>query len=112
LKPAAVAEGAGNPITAVRRSDAKTMIQYRYCCNEIDVSKTTLKEAIEKNNYIKHECWINSLYDFYHDSLLSPDKQRYRITRESLLKLLNKTEDTIKQGLRFNDVLPFLFNIS
>jgi len=52
LKPAAVAEGAGNPITAVRRSDAKVIIQYSYCCNEIDVSKSTLKEAIEKKNYI------------------------------------------------------------
>jgi len=38
---------------------------------------------------------------------VNPDKQRYRITRESLLKLLNKTEDTIKQGLTFDEVLPF-----
>ena len=57
-------------------------IKNRYSSTQIDVSKNTFKEAIERKNYIKDECWINSIYDFYKDSLLRPDKKRNLITRE------------------------------
>jgi hypothetical protein len=46
--------------------------------------------------------------DFYSDTILSPNKAvRYRITREKLLQILNVSEETVKDGLTVNDVVPF-----
>ena len=81
-------------------------IKYRYGSTHIDVSKNTFKEAIERKNYIKDECWINSIYDFYKDSLMRPDKKRNPIFREIILKDLGRTQENIKNGLTIHDVLP------
>ena len=35
-----------------------------------------MKEATENEKYIKNECWLNSIYDFYHDSLLRTTRRR------------------------------------
>ena len=56
---------------------------------------------------MKNECWINSIYDCYHDTLLRTDKKRNMITRATILEVLGRTEDNIKQGLTVDDVLPF-----
>ena len=90
------AVGEESPAKTAKRSEGKVMINYGYSSNQIDVSKNTLKEAIEKKNYIKDECWINSIYDFYNDSLLRPDEKRNMITRKTILKDLNRTEENIK----------------
>ena len=50
----------------------------------------TFKDLIEKKHYIKNECWINILYDFYGDNLLSQEKKRNLITREIILEILGK----------------------
>ena len=86
-------------------------INYRYSSTQIDVSRSTFKEAIERQNYIKDECWTNSVYDFYKDSVLRPDKKNL-ITREIILKDLGRTEENIKKGLTINEVLPFSRSIS
>ena len=83
------------------------MIQYCYASNQIDVAQDTLQEAMKNEKYVKNECWLNSIYDFYHDSLLRTDKKRSMITRETILQVLDRTEDNIKHGLTINDVLPF-----
>ena len=62
LKPAVVGEG---PATTSKRSEDKVGIKYRYSSIQIDVSKSTFKEAIERQKWIKDGCWINSIYDFY-----------------------------------------------
>ena len=54
-----------------------------------------IKEVIQRKNYIKDELWKNSIYDFYKDSLLRPDKKRNLITREIILKGLGRTEENI-----------------
>ena len=41
---------------------------------------------------------LNSIYDFYHDSLLRTDKKKGMVTRESILQVLDRTEDNIKHG--------------
>ena len=48
---------------------------------------------------MENECWINTLYDFYGDNLLSQDKKRNVITRDIILETLGRTEDNIKEGL-------------
>ena len=35
------------------------------------------------------------------------DKRRSMITRETILQVLDRTDDNIKQGLTIDDVLPF-----
>jgi hypothetical protein len=86
----------------------KVTITYRYCSNVLDLTKDTFAEAIKNERYVKNECFINSLYDFYGDRLLDPRRaQRYRISREDILKLLGKTEESVKEGLTIKEVLPF-----
>ena len=53
------------------------------------------------------ECCINTLYDNYEQTLLRPDKQNNLITRETILEVLGKTEEDIKEGLTIKEVLPF-----
>ena len=90
------------PLLTRKRADDKLMIQYRYASNQIGVSKDTM--------YVENECWINSIYDFYQDTLLRPDKKKNMITRETILQVLGRTEEDIKQGLTVDDVLPFSSN--
>ena len=83
------------------------MIQYSYASYQIDVAQDTMKEAMQNEKYVKNECWLNSIYDFYHDSLLRTDKRKGMVTTGTILQVLDRTEDNIKQGLTIDDVLPF-----
>ena len=77
-------------------------------------NKNTFRQALEKKNYRRNECWLNTLYDHYHDTLLNPNRsQRYVVTREKILNIINRTEETIKDGLTIDDILPFFqhFNL-
>jgi len=38
-------------------------------------SAKTFFEAIENKNYVRDECWINTLVDFYGDNLMSNKKE-------------------------------------
>ena len=67
----------------------------------------TFKEAIENKNYKENECWNNTIYDFYKDTLLS-DKRRKHITRETSLHDIGMTEETIKNGISVNKIVLFL----
>ncbi len=53
------------------------------------------------------ECWINTLYDNYEQTLLRSDKQKNLITRETILEVLGRTEEDIKDGLTIKEILPF-----
>ena len=70
----------------------------------------TLQEAIEIKNYIKNECWINTIVDFYGSTLMSANKRKH-VTREIILKDINKTEENIKDGVSVKDIIPFFQEI-
>ena len=38
------------------------------------------------------ECWINTLYDNYEQTLLRSDKKKNLVTREAILEVLCRTE--------------------
>jgi len=78
-----------------------------YINTEFDLTTDTFTEAIDNDNYVVNECWLNTLYDFYKDTLLSTTKQRNVITRQKILEIIDRTEDNIKEGLTFEDVIPF-----
>jgi hypothetical protein len=96
-----------NPKGSTKKTTEDIAIKYAYISNELDLSKNTFKEAIAKKHYRKNECWINTLMDIYGDTLLSKDKQRYRLTREKLLQIIGRTEETIANGLTIQEMEPF-----
>ena len=53
------------------------------------------------------ECWVNTIYVNFQDKLLRPDKTKNIITRETILDVLGRTEEDIKDGLTTDEVLPF-----
>ena len=54
-----------------------------------------------------NECWLNVLEENYSDTLLRQDKQQNLITREMILNLLNKTEETVKNGSSISEIMLF-----
>ena len=93
---------------AMAAAGDKMTINYRYCCNQLDLAKDTFAEAMQNNLYKSNECWINTIYDFYGETLLDPNKhQRYRIERKDILQILGKTEENVKDGLTIQEVVPF-----
>jgi hypothetical protein len=102
------AEGGANPAaTRKRASGEKVAIQFRYCTTTLDLSKKTFREALQRGNHHQSECWINTIYDNYEKTLLRPEKTKNRITRETILEVLGRTEEDIKDGLTIEEVLPF-----
>ena len=98
----------GDPAASRKRAAGeKVAIQFRYCSNTADLSKRTFREALQKGSHHVSECWINTLYDNYEQTLLRSDKQQNLITRETILEVLGRTEENIKEGLTIKEVLPF-----
>jgi len=93
--------------TARQRDTTKISRRFSYLTTELDLSKDTFKEAIQYKQYIQNECWINTLYDFYGDNLLSQDKKRNYISRSMILEIIGKTEENVKEGISIHDMLPF-----
>ena len=86
------------PKRVKNRNTQKIGVYSRYTTTIMDVNKETFRDAISINKYIENECFINSIYDFYHDKLLSPDKKRNRITRAKILEIIGRTEEDVKIG--------------
>jgi hypothetical protein len=91
-----------NPKRTAKQTTENIAIKYAYISNELDLSKNTFKEAIEKKHYLKNQCWINTVMEVYENNLLG-----YRLTHEKLLRIIDKTEDTVKKGLTIQDMEPF-----
>jgi len=95
------------PKYSKNKDTEKLAAYYRYTTTELDLDATTFKDAIANGSYQKDECFINSITDFYGDNLMRPDKKRNIVNRETILQTIGKTEETIKEGLSIEDVLPF-----
>ncbi len=54
---------------------------YRFTTTELDLEASTFKEAISKHSDTKGECFINSIYDLFRDTLMEADEQRNVINR-------------------------------
>ena len=88
-------------------SQDKDPIQVKYCSTQLDLGKRTSKEALQKSNHPVNECWVNGLYDNYKQALLRTEKKRNLITRATILVVLGRTDEDIKDGLTIEGVLPF-----
>ncbi|MFM7984621.1 MAG: hypothetical protein ACKPKO_35390, partial [Candidatus Fonsibacter sp.] len=78
--------------TPKRASADKVAIQFKYCSHQLDLSKKTFREALQRGNHHVSECWINTLYDNYEQTLLRTDKNKDLITRETILDVLGRSE--------------------
>ena len=70
-------------------------IYHTFIETELDPEYEAFAEAIRVQHYVKHECWINTLTDFYKDSLMG-EKRRQQMTRETVLNLIGIPEDDFK----------------
>ena len=52
-----------DPKTSKKRESSKISTKFNYISTELDLTKDTLKEAIQKKHYIKNECLFNTFYD-------------------------------------------------
>ena len=103
-------EGGVDPVTTRKRvgdDGESAMMNHRYVTNRLDLSRDTFKEAMTRENYIKNECWINAIYEFYGDNLLRANKTQNKVTRGDVIKILGRTEESIKRGLTCDEVTPF-----
>ena len=62
---------------------------------------------MQKGNHHVSECWHNTLYDNYEQTLLRTEKNQNLIARETTLCALDTTEEGIKDGMTIEEVLPF-----
>ena len=87
--------------------DATNMSMYHnYIQTPLNPEYQTLKEAIKIEHYQDNICWINTLTDYYKNTLMDDKKrEKNKLTRESILKLINKTEDDFKaNGASLDDM--------
>ena len=79
-----------------------------YIQTALDPEFETFKEAINVKHYKENECWFNTITDWYKDTLTGEKRrEKNRLTKESMLKLMNKTEDDFKtHGASIQDMMP------
>ena len=95
---ATVVDGNGedyDPKKRKLRNSDNIGIYHRFIETELDPEYETFAEAIRVKHYVKHECWINTLTDFYKDTLMG-EKRKQQMTRETVLNLIGTTEDEFK----------------
>ena len=98
-----------DPIEEDLQDSQKISMYHKYIDTKLDLECDTFEEAIKNKNYVENECCINTLYDYYKDSLLNPNKkqQSYLITRDMILNTLGKTEENIKDGIKLPELVMF-----
>ena len=79
-----------------------------YIQTPLDPEFETFKEAINVKHYKENECWFNTITDWYKDTLMGEKRrEKNRLTKESMLKLMNKTEEDYKtNGASIQDMVP------
>ena len=54
-----------DPKRVKNKSGDKIAAYYRYSTTELDLTAGTFEEALAKAHYVKDECFLNSIYDFF-----------------------------------------------
>ena len=71
-----------NPLDEILRDATKQSIYYNYVETSLNMNADTFKEAIENKNYAKNEYWLNSIYDFYKNTLLSNKRRNTSLEKQ------------------------------
>ena len=79
-----------------------------YIQTPLDPEFETFKETVNVKHYKENECWFNTIIDWYKD-MLTGEKRRENsvLTKESMRKLMNKTEEAFKtNAASTQDMVP------
>ena len=69
----------------------------RHIQTPLDPQYETFKQAIKVEQYVKNECWFNTLTDNNKDTLMGDKKRgKNKLTKEAILKIVNETEEGFK----------------
>ena len=83
-----------NPKRENLRDVTNVSMYHNYIQTPLNPEYETLKEAIKVEHYQDNVCWINTLTDYYKNTLMGDKKrEKNKLTREGILKLINKTKD-------------------
>jgi hypothetical protein len=92
----------------IRLKDAvKVGLDFKYCYYKLDTDKPTFKDALAISSYKPNECWINAIVEKYGESLMRSKKRSNVVNRETILKLVGRSEADIVDGLTVHEILPF-----
>ena len=70
---------------------------HRYIQTPLNPDYETLKEAIKVNHYQENQCWLNTITDYYKDTLMGEKRrEKNSLTRKSMLTLICKSEEDFK----------------
>ena len=64
-----------NPLDDDLMDASNVSCNYNYIETLMNLDSKTFMESIKKENYKQNECWINSITDFYGDTLMNTDKK-------------------------------------
>eukprot|EP00438_Fugacium_kawagutii_P023181 Skav227407 [mRNA] locus=scaffold5580:24324:27602:- [translate_table: standard] len=85
-------------------ADENISIYHRYIHTPLSLKADTIGKAIEKGHYIKNQCWINCLMDFYGDTLMSDKKRaKNKLTAERISEIIGRNNFTEK-GASINEM--------
>ena len=103
--------GGGQVETQRNLKDGNEKGMYHYTINtELNIDTEYFVDAIEDQEHTNDECWINLMIDHYKDMLMSKNKwENKRLTREKILKLMNKTEEEFKENGAFVEDMKAVF---
>ena len=101
-----------NPLSKKLKNAApKISVHNKYIETKLNTCFNTFKEALAYPHYVNNECWLNTIQDVYGDTLMS-SKKREVVNRAKMLEVIGKTEETVKDGVSVEDVMPFLKSIA
>ena len=83
-----------NPKREKLRDATNDSMYHNFIQTPLNPEYEKLKEAIKVEHYQDNMCWINTLTDFYKNTLMDDKKrEKNKLTRDGILKLIKKTED-------------------
>ena len=92
--------GGSGDETKKKLKDGNEIGMYHYTINtEMDVAGDNLVDAIKNKKHTDGECWINTLIDHFEETLMNTKKwESKRMTRDTILKLMNLSEEEFKEN--------------
>ena len=70
---------------------------HRHIQTPLNPEYETAREAVKLNHYQENQCWLNTITDYYKDTLMGEEtREKNRLTRQSMLTLIGKSEEDFK----------------
>ena len=85
-------------------ADENVSIYHNYIHTPLSLDADTIHKAINKGHYIKNQCWVNCLMDFYSDTLMSDKKRaKNKLTVERISEIIGR-DNFAENGASINEM--------